>query len=864
MINNETIKILHEKTGVAFDMCAKALEYANGNQEVAIAYIKAKTLAVATPNLTFEERVKSFLQEGKSNSFTDNLFYFGNHNHSENSNLRLIDCNIKVKDLIYKAVELGLKGISITDHECLSSHIEAIRIQKDLQKNGIDFKIGLGNEIYLVDSLEKVRDNYQGGGVTKFPHFVLVAKNAVGHEALRLLSSHAWHNSFKTGNMERVPTTTQFLSETMLNPKYKGSLIASSACLGGYIPIEYKKYCETNDMEHLNNIARFVNACKYIFGDDFYLEMQPSFNEEQISYNKFLIYLSEQMSVKLIFTTDTHYLTKEHRALHKSFLSSKEGDREVDDFYATTHLMTSAEVWDYFKDYIPKELFIEMVNNTLEIMDKIEFFDLEHSTIVPQIPIPPFNPINDKIAAICPKYEFISKFYNSEYLIDKYLIYQLTKGMDKRNQPYNDKNLSRIETELKEIWLISENIGSRLSSYYLLVQDIVDLMWTISLVGIARGSATGFYICYLLGITQMNPMKFNLPHWRHLTHERPELPDIDVDTESDKRQEIFELIKERYGYDKVLNIATFKTLKPKAAIQTAGRGLGYNNDEIQAISDMIPVERGNQWSIKDCIEGNEKEERKPIKEFINIIKEYDGLLESALSLEGLKTGRSIHASGLYIFDKPFINHNSIMKAPNGTDITCWCMEDSDYCSALKMDCLTIEALDKIRKTLELLLEDKKIEWQGTLRETYEKYLHPDVLEYEAPEMWEMLYKGEVINAFQYETPVGQQALSKIKPHKFVEAIAGNSLMRLSTKEEEQPLDRYVRFKKNIQDWYDDMATYNLTEAEIKILEKHLLHLYGIADTQEVVMQLAMDEGIANFTLKEANKLRKGIAKFLAC
>lgn len=685
MIDIETIKMLHEKTGVAISICSEALEYANGNQELAIAYTKAKTLAVATPNMTFDERIKSFLQEEESKLFVDSLFYFGIHNHTEYSNLRLVDCNIKVRDLIYKAVELGLKGIAITDHECISSHIEAIQIQKELRDEGIDFTVALGNEIYLVDSLEEVRDNYQGGGITKFPHFVIVAKNEIGHEAIRLLSSHAWHNSFKTGKMERVPTTTQYLSEIMLNPKYKGSLIASSACLGGYVAIEYKQYCETNDMEHLNNIARFVNACKYIFEDDFYLEMQPSFNEEQINYNKFLMYLSEQMGVKLIFSTDTHYLTSEHRSLHKSFLSSKEGDREVDDFYATTHLMTSREVWDYFKDYISKELFTQMINNTLEIRNKIEFFDLEHETIVPQIPIPPFNPVNDKIAAVCHKYEYISRFYNSEHLIDKYLIHQLVRGMDKRNQAYDDKNLDRINTELKEIWLISENIGSRLSSYYLLVQDIVDLMWTVSLVGIARGSATGFYICYLLGITQMNPMKFNLPHWRHLSSSRPELPDIDIDTESDKRQQIFELIKERYGYDKVLNIATFKTLKPKAAIQTAGRGLGFNNDEIQAISDMIPVERGNQWSITDCIEGNEKEERKPIKEFINLIGEYKGLLESALSLEGLKTGRSIHASGLYIFDKPYINHNSIMKAPNGTDTTCWCMEDSDYCSALKMD-----------------------------------------------------------------------------------------------------------------------------------------------------------------------------------
>lgn len=336
--------------------------------------------------------------------------------------------------------------------------------------------------------------------------------------------------------------------------------------------------------------------------------------------------------------------------------------------------------------------------------------------------------------------------------------------------------------------------------------------------------------------------------------------DIDVDTEADKRPLIFKLTKEKYGYDRVLNIITFKTLKPKASILTAGRGLGYNNDEMQSISDMIPIERGQQWSLKECLEGNEELERKPIKEFIKLIKQYDNLLESALDLEGLIVGRSIHASGLYIFNDNFIHQNSLMKSPSGEDITCWSMQDSDYCGALKIDYLTIEALDKIRSCMELLIKDGKIEKQETLRDTYDKYIHPDNLIYENDDMYKLLYNGDIINAFQYEGTVGEQALKKIKPHKFDEIIAGNSIMRLANKGGEQPLDKYVRYKNNISLWYEEMNKYGLTKEEIEVLEKHLKHLYGVADTQEVVMMLSMDERISNFDLTEANKLRKGIAK----
>ena len=779
--------------------------------------------------------------------------YFGNHNHTEYSNLRLKDCNMKVGALIEQAQKLGLKGISITDHECISGHIDAIIKSKELQDKGIDFKVALGNEIYLVNSLSEVRDNYQPG-ITKFPHFVLTAKNKEGHLALRKLSSVAWGNLFRTGKMERVCVETSTLASIMA--EHKGTVIASSACLGGYIGIKFLQYYNTNDATTLDDIEQFLNGCKIVFGEDFYLELQPSFSEEQIVYNKFLISLSSKHNIKLIYTTDSHYLSKDHREVHKAFLLSKEGERELDDFYASTYVMSTKEVWEYFKDYISKELFIEMTNNSLEILDKIDFFDLYHEVVVPQVTIPPFS--QDHCLS-SKNYEYIQNFATSEHLIDRYFLFEIAQGLKLKHQELNEQNLSRIDLELKEIWLISKKLNQQLSSYYVLTKDVVDLMWELSLVGVARGSVTGYYITYLTGIIQMNPLKYGLHHWRHLTSTRPELPDIDIDSEADKRQQIFTALKEKYGYHKVLNIATFKTEKAKSAILTAGRGLGYNDDEMQALADMVPVARGAQWTLNECLNGD-GEEKEPNKQFKDIIESYPNLLETALGIEGLVVGRSIHASGLYIFSNHYIEQNALMKAPNGNDITCWNMTNSDYAGALKIDCLTIEALDRIRACIELLLSEGKIQWKGSLRETYNFYLHPDNLRFNDDEMWDMLYRGDVINAFQDETLVGQQALKKINPRSFIEIVNGNSLMRLSS-DGEQPLDRYVRFKQDLSQWYKEMRDdYKLNEDEIQVLEKYLKPIYGVADTQEVVMELSMEPGIADFDLTEANKLRKGIAK----
>lgn len=284
-------------------------------------------------------------------------------------------------------------------------------------------------------------------------------------------------------------------------------------------------------------------------------------------------------------------------------------------------------------------------------------------------------------------------------------------------------------------------------------------------------------------------------------------------------------------------------------------------DDARYLSSLAVKEGTSFLSIKKCRDNYNTNPK--CKKFINALKEmdqeYEGFYENVCSIEGLICGRSIHASGVYIFPVDYVHMNALMKAPNGQEITQFSMKDSDYMGGLKVDLLTIEALDRIRKDIELLIKHNVIEDKGSLKATYDAYLHPTKLEYEDPDMWQLLYDGEITNAFQMETLVGRTAVQKVQPHKLQEIIATNSLMRLSC-DGEQPIDRFVKHKKDITLWYEEMHKWGLNEDEIHVLEKHLLKSYGVANTQEDLMRLAMDEKIANFTLLEANKLRKAIAK----
>lgn len=335
--------------------------------------------------------------------------------------------------------------------------------------------------------------------------------------------------------------------------------------------------------------------------------------------------------------------------------------------------------------------------------------------------------------------------------------------------------------------------------------------------------------------------------------------DIDIDTESSKREEIIRLTKEEYGEENVLNMGTFTTEGTRSAIITTCRGLGIDRDISNNISRLVPADGAKVWSLRDCFYGNEEDNKQPVKEFITEVNKYEGLKDALLSIEGVISGRSQHASGVIVFQDGFIKQNAMMKTTKGLSVTQFDADDSEYMGGLKLDYLSINALDRIRAAMELLLEYGKIEWQGSLRKTYNKYFHPDVLEMDDPEMFKMLFDGHVINAFQFETDVGQQALNKLNARTFDEIVAANSLMRLSS-EGEQPLDKFIKHKENINLWYEEMKEFGLTKEEIKIMEARSAETYGITDSQEGLMELFMDDNISNLGLLEANAFRKAVAK----
>lgn len=796
------------------------------------------------------------------------MCYISGHNHLAYSNIRLPDCINTVEGLIQTAHDLGLKGIAITDHETVSGHVQAIKVTRELKEKGKiaqDFKLILGNELYLVDSLEDVRDNYKSG-VTKFPHFLIMAKDRIGHEQMRYMSSMAWDNSFYTGTMLRVPTVKKLVEEVV--GANKGHLIATSACLGSEL-----SQCVLNDNDE--GSKQFLEWCIHVFGqENFFLELQPALSQEQIKVNHALLQYAEMYNLRHIISTDTHYLRPEDRVIHKAFLNSKDGDREVDDFYEATYLHTEQEVYDRM-EYLDKTIIQQGFDNSLLIGEMVEDYTIENPTDIPKIQLPDFE-VAHIFAPAYEQYDYIKKMAYADDEQDRYILKLIEDGFQKHIPKHTltkekfHEILARIDVELGELWEISQVLNQTMSSYYITTAKIVDLIWQDdecggnSLVGSGRGSSSGFLICFLLGITQINPLEYGveMPHWRHLHRSRADVSalDIDIDVEPTKKNRILQALKKHFGDDRVLPVCTFGTEGSKSAIQTACRGLGYDSDIGLHISSLIPFERGQNWSIKDCLHGNEDKERKAVTEFINEIEKHPNLKETALKIEGLINKRSIHAGGVLIYNDPYYKTSAMMKAPNGTPTTQFNLDDSQSLGGIKYDILIIEALAKIRATLDLLIESDEIKNQENLRVTFEKYLHPNAIEKENQEYYKLMGDGVVPDLFQFSTEIGLQTAIKAKPTNLIEMSSANSLMRLQSNEGEQPIDTFVRFKSNIQLWYDELKSYNLTEPEIKVMEKYLLPLNGVADSQECVMLMSMDKQISGFSVKESSTLRKTIAK----
>ena len=443
------------------------------------------------------------------------------HFHSEYSNLRLLDCINKIPESINFAKEMGLAGMAITDHEALSGHIQANIIAQDLE----DFKIALGNEIYLTDTRDKGQ---------KYYHFILIAKDAAGHRQLRELSSLAWLNSYYDRGMERVVTLKQDLINIVKqNP---GHLIASTACLGGELSsniLIMENARKIGDIrtaeESKTNIINFVLTMKELFGEDFYFEIAPAANKDQIIVNKKMAELSKVFNIKMVIGCDAHYLSKEDRFVHKAFLNSKGGEREVDDFYEYSYLQTEEEIIENLTPSIV-DLYEDMCKNSIEIWNKIENYSLLHSQQIPKVNVKdypkvdlldPYQSSEDEIF-FAEHHPILASMYNSDDKIERYWVNECItnlcnlKGWTTYDlTTFGGEYTDRLEEEADIKRTIGKALDTNMFAYPVTLQHYVDMFWECgSMVGAGRGSSCSGLNHYLLGITQLDPIEWNLPFWR--------------------------------------------------------------------------------------------------------------------------------------------------------------------------------------------------------------------------------------------------------------------------------------------------------------------------------------------------------------
>ena len=391
-----------------------------------------------------------------------------------------------------------------------------------------------------------------------------------------------------------------------------------------------------------NNIVNFILWCKEIFGEDFYIECAPGGSKDQIEVNSRLVNIAAAFNVKMVVASDAHYLKKEDRYVHEAYLNSKGGEREVASFYEYAYLQSNEEE----KENLVKSGFIDafveqMYENSYEIYNKIEDYSLAHKQTIPHVEVTDY-PKKILSPELIEEFPILASMYNSDDKIERYWVNKCVNRLEKiglKNKQY----LDRLEYEADIKRTISEKLETNMFAYPVTLQHYVDLFWECgSIVGAGRGSSCSGLNHYLLGITQLDPIKWNLPFWRYLNKERIELGDIDLDLNPSKRPLILQRIKEERGKNfnadiddlsrKNLGctlIATFGTEGTRSTILTACRGYrsedcpdGIEVDIAQYLSSLIPQERGFLWPLSDVVYGNEEKGRKPNKTFLNEVQQY--------------------------------------------------------------------------------------------------------------------------------------------------------------------------------------------------------------------------------------------------
>jgi DNA polymerase-3 subunit alpha len=691
------------------------------------------------------------------------------HNHTEYS---LLDGAMNIEEFVKLAHKYEMGALAITDHGNLFG---AIEFYNKAREKGIKPIIGMETYVAPGSRKDQTRD-------VKIPessfHLTLLCENEAGYKNLIKLSSAAYLEGFYY--KPRV-------DKELLSMHHKG-LIALSGCFKGEIP--YRIY-----MGDLKGAEKALQEYQEIFGkDNFYIELMRLGLKNEKDINEVLLELSKRYDAPIVATNDCHYFFAEDYKAHDVLLciGTKKtlADKERLKFETrNAYFKPPKEMVQLFED-LP-----EAISNTWLIGERCNLLiDTSGRDVkLPNFPRPP-------------NYET-----DFDYLKD--LVYN---NLEKKFPVLNDTIRDRIEYELKVI----KRMG--LPGYFLIVRDIIQFAKDRGIpVGPGRGSAVGSLVLYTLGITEVNPLNFNLLFERFLNPERISLPDIDVDFSDTRREEVIDYIKNRYGVDNVSQIITFGTMQARAVVRDVGRVLGIPYAEVDQIAKLIPPNK----KIDQVLEENNE-----FKKLINSKKEYIELIEIAKRLEGLARHPSIHAAGVVIAPKNLTEYVPLYKNPEKGDISTQYDKNAlEAIGLLKMDILGLKTLTVIDECLRMVGISK------------------DDIPFDDKQTYNLLKEGRTIGVFQLESQGMQELLKSMQPERFEDIIAIIALYRPGPMGNVN-IQTLIANKKN---------PGNITYLHPK-LEPILKETYGTILYQEQVMQIASE--IAGFSLAEADNLRRAMAK----
>ncbi len=702
------------------------------------------------------------------------------HNHSHYS---LLDAIATPEQIVNAAAEDGQPAVALTDHGVMFGCMEFFFAAK---KRGI--KPIIGCEVYLATGsrFEKVATN-RNDNTRNYHHLVLLVKNEMGYRNLCKLVSLA-----HTEGYYYKPRIDRELLE-----EYHDGLIALSACLAG--PVS-EPLCK-GDFDTARANARWF---KELFGQDWYIELQNHGLPEDKIVLEHAPRIAKELGIELVATNDCHYIHKQHAIAHNVHLLIKDATASTAGTFDIEKLRYRVpEFWFKTANQM-KELFRDFptaIENTLAIAEKVSF----NPTFAPLMPIFPIPP------------------ESSATTLDEYLEELTMLGLERRYPVLSDEILNRVRYELDVI----KRMGY--SGYFLIVQDFIAAARARGIsVGPGRGSAAGSLVAYALGITNIDPLKHDLLFERFLNPDRISLPDIDVDFNDERRDEVIEYVRSKYGSDAVAQIITFGTLSSRQVIKDVGRVLGIALSTINAITEKIPVVLGKVTKLSEALNLPE----------LRWLRDSDDpklqqLVEYALVLEGLARNASMHAAGVVIAPGPITDYVPIYKTPSTNPTTQYTMKELEAVGLLKMDFLGLATLSIIDRTLE------------QIRTNYGKTIDIDAIDFDDQRVYDMLSEGHTLAVFQFESEKMTDYLRQLKPRNLEELTAMNALYRPG------PMD-------NIPEFIDRKFGRKPIEYLHPLMERRLKNTYGIIVYQEQVMQLVQD--LAGFTLAQADTLRRAMGK----